>query len=300
MRQRKKKSFFARLYIQAHRIWGVQRFIDALVAALALFVLTFFFEGFVNVAYITLGCITFLLTPLIFKAAGVYSSNNAEEAARRFPQIVLGWGIVSTVLLFIGFFTQTTDHFSRVLLSAWLLSTPVFIATIHRFVRYLLSKLQASGQSTRKAVIGGSSKLSKLLADQLRRSPEFGVQLAGFFVDQTATATEGYALKPALGEIHQLPEYVRKYNIDIVYLALSLQQEERLAQVITDLKDTTASVYFVPNVTMFTLMKSKTYELNGIPLIAVWEVPFSELQYFVKRVRRYCHCNHRSIPCSVP
>lgn len=284
MRHRKKKSFLTRLYIQAYRIWGVQRFIDALVATFTLFLLTLSFEGRVNVAYITLGCITFLLTPLILKAFGVYGPNNTEEVAKRFPQILMGWVCVSTILLFIGFFTQTTDHFSRILLSLWLLLTPILIAILHRFVRYLLSKLQASGQSTRKAVIGGSSQLSKLLADQLSQAPELGIQLAGYFVDQTATSTQGYSLKPALGEIQQLPEYVRKYKIDIVYLALSLQQEDRLAQVITDLKDTTASVYFVPNITMFTLMKSKTYEINGIPLISVWEVPFSEVQYFLKRL----------------
>ena len=31
-------------------------------------------------------------------------------------------------------------------------------------------------------------------------------------------------------------------------------------------------------------MKAKTYEINGIPLISVWEVPFSEVQYFLKRM----------------
>jgi putative colanic acid biosysnthesis UDP-glucose lipid carrier transferase len=284
MRQRKKKAAFARLYIQAHRIWSVQRFIDALLATFTLFAITLYYEGRVNHSYITLGCITFLLTPLILKVGGVYSSRNTEGVARKFPQIFLSWCVVSTLLLFVGFLTETTDFFSRFIMTTWLLSTPILIAATHRFVGFLLSQLQASGKSQRKAVIGGSSRLSKLLAEQLGRSPQLGIQFAGFFVDHGTSPSEGYELKPALGNIQELPEYVNQHNIDIVYLALSLQQEERLSQIISDLKDTTASVYFVPNITMFTLMKSKTYEINGIPLISVWEVPFSEAQYFMKRL----------------
>lgn len=284
MRPRKKKSLLTFLYVQAHRIWGVQRFIDALVATLTLFALTLYDEGIVNLAYLTLGCLTFLLTPLLLKAVGVYNSNNITRATRRFPQILMGWGLVSTVLLFIGFFTQTSDHFSRLRISIWFVTTPFLIGLAHRFVGYLLGKLQTSGQSHRKAVIGGSTKLSKLLAQQLKQSPELGIQLAGFFVDRTTEPHGGMPLKPALGDIEQLPDYVRQHNIDVVYLALSLQEEERLSNIITALQDTTACVYFVPNITMFSLMKAKTYEINGVPLISVWEVPFSEVQYFAKRL----------------
>ena len=284
MRPKKKKSLLALLYIQAHRIWGVQRFIDAFVAALALFLITFIYEGVIPIAYLSLGCITFLLTPLILKVAGVYNSNNTDKAPHRFPQILVGWGIVSALLLFIGFFTQTTVDFSRIITTTWLIVTPVLIAIAHRLVGYLLMKLQLSGRSSRRAVIGGTTELSRLLAEQLRNTPELGVQLAGFFVDRAADPLEGMSLKPALGEIEQLPDYVRKHSIDVVYLALSLQQESRLSTIIRDLQDTTACVYFVPNITMFSLMKAKTYEINGVPLISVWEVPFSEVQYFAKRL----------------
>ena len=284
MPQRKKKSLLTQLYFQAHRIWSVQRFIDALFATLWLFILTFYYESRVNLAYLALGCITFSVTPPVFKMAGIYDSNNIDKSDGRFPKILAGWGLISTILLFIGFFTQTSLYFSRLLISIWLLSVPVFIALGHYFVRYLLTKLQISGSNQRRAVIGGGNQLSQMLAKQIRSTPELGIQLSGFFLDHIEKEDGGFVLKPALGDITELPTYVRKHNIDVVYLALSMQQEESLAQVIRELQDTTACVYVVPNITMFTLMQAKTYDINGIPLISVWEVPFSDVQYFIKRL----------------
>ncbi|NJN23847.1 MAG: undecaprenyl-phosphate glucose phosphotransferase [Acaryochloridaceae cyanobacterium RL_2_7] len=283
MPQRKKRSLLTQLYIQAHRIWSVQRFIDALLATLLLFVMTFYYESRVNLDYMALGCTTFILTPILLKMAGVYDNNNLDKSTSRFPKILTGWGCVSALLLFIGFFTQTSNNFSRLLISVWLLSVPVFIGISHQFVRYLLTQLQISGRNSRRAVIGGGSQLSQMLSEQIRATPELGIQLSGFFLDHTQREGE-FVLKPALGDLTELPTYVRDHKIDVVYLALSMQQEESLAKVIRDLQDTTACVYVVPNITMFNLMQAKTYEINGIPLISVWEVPFSDIQYFIKRL----------------
>ena len=82
-----------------------------------------------------------------------------------------------------------------------------------------------------------------------------------------------------IGDLTDLPRYVQEHSIDVVYIACATEQEEEIAMLIKELQDTTACVYFVPNILMFNLMHARSYELNGIPLVAVWEVPFSEVQY---------------------
>lgn len=284
----KKKRKFIHL-LQAHHLWSLQRITDAVLATLVLmvghFLLSFFSADLNwNTSYSVLAGITLLVTPFLMKLAGVYNPLNADLTGSRFPQIFVGWGLVSTFLLFIGFLTQTTMAFSRLLICVWLLLTPLCIALAHRYVRSLLRRLQASGQSSKRAIIAGTGELGGMLSTQIRNSPELGIQLCGFFSDTELDLNEKNKFKPAIGRIEELSDYVRKYQIDVVYLALSWQQEARLAELIQDLQDTTACVYFVPNITMFTLMQARTHEINGIPLIAVWEVPFSDLQYLLKRI----------------
>ena len=271
-------------FFQAHRLWGLQKFIDAILAVLLLFVGNLLLGVGLTIEYVVLAGITFILTPVLMKVSGVYNPLNADQAGMRFPQILVGWGFVSTVLLFIGFLTQTTQAFSRILLCTWLIVTPLCLLLLHAYIRHLMQQIQASGVSSKRAVIAGTGELGGLLAEQINQSPELGIQLCGFFSDQDLTPTQKNKCKPTIGMINELSDYVRTHNIDVVYLALSNQPEALIATLIQALQDTTACVYFVPNITMFSLMKARTHDIKGIPLISVWEIPFSDVQYVLKRL----------------
>ena len=78
-------------------------------------------------------------------------------------------------------------------------------------------------------------------------------------------------------------EYVQKNQVVMVYLALPLRAEERLREVVDSLQDTTASVYYVPDVFTFSLLSASLTDLRGIPLIALWETPFFGVNGWVKR-----------------
>jgi putative colanic acid biosysnthesis UDP-glucose lipid carrier transferase len=70
----------------------------------------------------------------------------------------------------------------------------------------------------------------------------------------------------------------------MVYLALPLRAEARIKKVVEDLQDTTASVYYFPDIFAFTLMQACLTELHGIPLISIWESPFLGVNGWLKRL----------------
>jgi putative colanic acid biosynthesis UDP-glucose lipid carrier transferase len=109
--------------------------------------------------------------------------------------------------------------------------------------------------------------------------------LHGFFDDKIPSAPRPLQGTRLLGKLKELPEYVRDRNIDIVYLTGSSDDEYQIRVLIESLRDTTACVYFVPNILMadLNLMQARYYEINGVPVIPLWEIPFSEIQYFLKR-----------------
>jgi putative colanic acid biosysnthesis UDP-glucose lipid carrier transferase len=67
-------------------------------------------------------------------------------------------------------------------------------------------------------------------------------------------------------------------------LALPLRAEGRIRAVIEALKDTTASIYYVPDIFTFTLMQACLTELRGIPLISICETPFLGINGWLKRL----------------
>jgi putative colanic acid biosysnthesis UDP-glucose lipid carrier transferase len=273
--------FFLR---HARRIWWLQRLTDAIFVILLLLAFTAAFGISINRPYWILAGITGLMTPLILKMTGVYDSPDLSQPTSVCPKIFAGWTIITAILFFVGFLTQTTQIFSRILIGVWLVGVPLMLAVLHIQARVWLQKLQASGYNSRRAVIAGTGELGGMLADRIHQTPQLGIQLCGFFTEFPVEMLPKIPYKPLIGTVDELPDYVRRYRIDVVYITLPLQQEQLISKAISELQDTTACVYFVPNVTMFSLMQARTHEIDGIPLISVWEVPFSGIQYLLKRL----------------
>jgi putative colanic acid biosynthesis UDP-glucose lipid carrier transferase len=134
-------------------------------------------------------------------------------------------------------------------------------------------------------VIAGVNDVSEHLIEQMQQSPDLRINLHGSFDDISCVKTDPTLWnRRVLGTLEELPEYVRQHRIDVVYITCPITDEDRIASLLKDLQNATACVYFVPNLLVFNLLKARAYELDGIPLISVWEIPFSDLQSLYKRM----------------
>jgi putative colanic acid biosynthesis UDP-glucose lipid carrier transferase len=86
-----------------------------------------------------------------------------------------------------------------------------------------------------------------------------------------------------MGRINELQDYVRKNSIDIIYIALPMTSQPRVLDLLDSLKDTTVSIYFVPDIFVFDLIQARIDDVGGIPVVAVCETPFSGFNGFIKR-----------------
>jgi putative colanic acid biosynthesis UDP-glucose lipid carrier transferase len=59
---------------------------------------------------------------------------------------------------------------------------------------------------------------------------------------------------------------------------------QRVRDLLDDLRDTTASIYYLPDVFVFDLIQSRIGQISGMPVVALCETPFYGLRGVVKRV----------------
>src|SRR5690606_32041204 len=100
--------------------------------------------------------------------------------------VLTTWLTVIPVLLLAAFLTKTTDHFSRVVVTAWLISVPTTHILLRFFVRAGLKYLRKSGRNTRRVAIAGAPDSGTRIAQILTASPELGNQVVGIFDDRAA------------------------------------------------------------------------------------------------------------------
>src|SRR5262249_6793768 len=92
---------------------------------------------------------------------------------------------------------------------------------------------------------------------------------------------------PALGQLSAIAEYVKTNQVDLIYITLPMASQPRILNLLSQLRDTTASIYFVPDIFIFDLIQARMDAINGIPVVAVCETPFYGVSGFVKTASDY-------------
>ena len=77
---------------------------------------------------------------------------------------------------------------------------------------------------------------------------------------------------------------MNRRNIDVIFIAIAPGQVPRMRDLVHELGDTTASIYFVPDVSGFDMIQQRTSEILGFPVVAMCETPFHGYRGLVKRL----------------
>jgi putative colanic acid biosysnthesis UDP-glucose lipid carrier transferase len=78
--------------------------------------------------------------------------------------------------------------------------------------------------------------------------------------------------------------YVKTHRIDAIYISMPMASQPRIVSLLEALRDTTASIYFLPDVFVADLIQGKVTTLAGLPVLSVCETPFDGTAGAIKRV----------------
>jgi len=87
-----------------------------------------------------------------------------------------------------------------------------------------------------------------------------------------------------LGRIDEMPAWIHENAVNLIYITLPMVAQPRIMKMVDQLGDTTASIYFVPDIFVFDLIQARFDVLDGIPVVAICESPFSGFNSIVKRL----------------
>jgi len=147
-----------------------------------------------------------------------------------------------------------------------------------------MRRVVSSAANARRAVFAGYNDVSVALASRLRKNPEMGLRVAGFFDDRSADRLGMPESVNLLGGLADLPRYINTNRVEVIFIALPMRHVQRVLDLLEELRDTTASIYYVPDVFIFDLIQSRTGDILGMPVVAMCETPFFGHRGVVKRL----------------
>jgi putative colanic acid biosysnthesis UDP-glucose lipid carrier transferase len=234
--------------------------------------------------YQVLLVLTLILTTLLFSSNSTWEPLSQRNAWAVAAWVSLTWLLLVSILLLIGYATKTSDIFSRRVLLTWFVVTPPLIVLAKLSVYRLLLPLLWARSQGRKVVIAGANELSKALAEEIATDPGMGMRLVGFFDDRSEDRVGDLEDGQVLGRLAELPQFAREAEVDVIFIALPIRHVDRVSLLIDELFDTTASIYFLPDIFAFDLIQSRTTEIGGLPAIALCETPFYGPSGMIKRI----------------
>jgi Undecaprenyl-phosphate glucose phosphotransferase len=232
-----------------------------------------FFHEPIHGPYIILSLLVFSLT---FPGHGPQGTSPGAIAG----EVVSGWLLIVVLLFLLGWATRTAGSFDERVIVTWIAVTPLAIFAAYMLLPVVLPRVLAAD---RIAVIAGAGGLGASLAERIAATPYLGVKVAGFFDDRSADRLEGVSPERLLGNVDELADYVKRRRVDLIYVTLPMASQPRIMKLLDELRDTTASIYFTPDIFLFDLIQARMDMIGGIPVLSVCETPFHGTNAFMKR-----------------
>lgn len=255
-------------------LYTMEALLDPIVIILVLWAIAFMVDGGLSPSYLILSLILFSLT---FPS----SSKINLPAWEVISNVLLNWIIICTLLLTLGVASGYSEYFSVKAILLWVWLTPMCQLAADFALRYVAPTLIKLQGPEKKTIVVGINEQGLALAERIAQNNYIAADLLGGFDDNPESA--GHSNLPWLGKLSDVPEYVKANKVNVIYLCLPSTEQEQIISLLDELKDTTASIYFVPDIFNTDLIQARAGQIEDIPVVALCETPFTGFNGLIKR-----------------
>ena len=233
----------------------------------------------VSSQYVALAVIAFILAPRIITGPDLTTS---AKVAPLLSKLVFEWSLLVGILLFLAFALKASESYSRTVILTWFVATPALLVGSGQLARHLVKRMRKEETRARTYAIIGANEVGKELARRLAAGEE-AVGFAGYFDDRSLDRLPGINSGELVGKLADVYAFAKRNPLQAVYIALPVWGSPRMIQLVSQLRDTTASIYIVPDLSAFELIQTRFVDIDGIPAVSICDTPIQGKCAVIKR-----------------
>jgi putative colanic acid biosynthesis UDP-glucose lipid carrier transferase len=256
--------------------------LDPFVILCTLYLLTLIQSEPFSGNYVVLAIITFFISSYLHEQIDAHHNWRRGNLLAFASEILLGWMILVAVLIFIGYATGFSEKYSSQVMLWWFIITPFSLFASHLTLRKIAADIRRDGE-VRSVVIVGANAVGLKLAERIGESPHMFMHVLGFFDDRAEARQPVDADITLLGNMADVAGYVRDNNVNMIFISQPISAQPRVCELLDEMQDTTASIYFLPDIYIFDLIQARFDQVGGMPVVAIRETPFTGINSLVKR-----------------
>jgi len=259
-----------------------QRVLDPLIIMGTLYATSMLYgEPFTGYSLVLM-VLAFFISSSVYQHVDPYRTWRSGRIMAYSRDIFIGWFVTALILVFLGNVSGLAYHYEASVVFSWFFATPFALLFSHLAARKV-SVDPAQASEVRSVLIVGANDVGVKFARTIERFPNLFLSVRGFFDDRSEDRRHHELSHPMLGKMNDVAAYVRENNIKMIFISQPISAQPRIRKLLDDLQDTTASVYFLPDIYVFDLMQARFDNVGGMPVVAICETPFMGFNSWLKR-----------------
>ncbi len=212
-------------------------------------------------------CVVYLLI-----SSQAFSEKFSLSPTQQILRVSKLWLTLFLIVLFVIVFTQSGNLLSRIWLVLWSALAWFFLISGNLIVDIIFSKLHGLAANKKKVAIIGSGVVATQLADQINQTfnPEYEL------ICTVSQSDDNSSIESLSGQL-----------LDEIWIALPISESAKLPLLIDQLRFSSASIKYAPDLFTFRLINHGSTEILGVNMLNVNASPFSGQALLIKNLEDF-------------
>lgn len=271
---------YQRANANASLISMVQRFFDIVLIFASLYAICLLNNVDFEIRYLLFSLIVLVIFQMVGGITDFYRSWRGVKISAELKLILKNWFL--SYVLALGIISLFHDFDLNIRVAAiWFIVVTIGFVLCRSLIRVGAGILRRLGYNTRRVAVVGSLPAGINLLKSFAEEPWMGFIVLGYYNSEPLTSVSDINF---CGNFDKLIIDARDGKIDRIYIAMNMQEEAKIKKIVQQLTDTTCSVLLIPDIFTFNILQARTEEINGVPVVPLFDTPLSGINMIFKRL----------------
>ena len=271
---------YQRANANASLISMVQRFSDIVLIFTSLYAICLLNNVQFEIKYLLFSLVVLVIFQMVGGITDFYRSWRGVKISAELKLILKNWSL--SYVLALGIISLIHDFDLNITVAViWYIIVSIGFVLCRTLIRLGAGMLRRLGYNTRRVAVVGSLPAGINLLKGFAEEPWMGFIVLGYYNSEVLTNVVDINY---CGNLDELIVDARNGKIDRIYIAMNMQEEAKIKNIVQQLTDTTCSVLLIPDIFTFNILQARTEEINGVPVVPLFDTPLSGINMIFKRL----------------
>jgi Undecaprenyl-phosphate glucose phosphotransferase len=222
-----------------------------------------------------------VIFPVVFRGSNLYTTNRSRSHISEVFEVFKATVLSTLVLVGVSYFIR--ERYSRLTIVLFAGFAFVSLSAVRLAFRALFNELRRRGVNLKTILVVGAGALGQRVVETIEQHRELGFKVTGLLTRKPEKVGTTVLHTPVIGLFSDLDRVLDEKPVDQVILALPLDEQGQLREIMEVLALRTVDVKVVPDLFNYITLRGGLEEFGGLPIISLQGAPLEGWNRIAKR-----------------